>query len=127
MRLTYNNLLLKQLFFPSLNFSLSFFYFPSLFFYFFFLCVSYFFSFFLLSLKKYSHFLILYQRIREMCTNHNQLISLYFFITLFKFYKNVCKEMCTNHDLFFFFLLVDINLNHNVILYIFITLLILYW
>jgi hypothetical protein len=54
-------------------------------------------------------------------------ISLYFFIILFKFYKNVCKEMCTNHDLFFFFLLVDINLNHNVILYFFITLLILYW
>jgi hypothetical protein len=52
-------------------------------------------------------------------------ISLYFFITLFKFYKNVCKEMCTNLDLFF--LLVDINSNHNVILYFFITLLILYW
>jgi hypothetical protein len=46
-------------------------------------------------------------------------ISLYFFITLFKFYKNVCKEICINHDLFF--LLVDINLNHNVILYFFIT------
>ena len=43
-------------------------------------------------------------------TIHN---SLYFFITLFKFYKNVCKEICTNHD--------------NVILYFFITLLILYW
>jgi hypothetical protein len=56
---------------------------------------------------------------------HTIYISLYFFITLFKFYKNVCKEMCTNHDLFF--LLVDINLNHNVILYFFITLLILYW
>jgi hypothetical protein len=52
-------------------------------------------------------------------------ISLYFFITLFKFYKNMYKEMCTNHDLFF--LLVDINLNHNVILYFFIILLILYW
>ena len=56
---------------------------------------------------------------------HTIHISLYFFITLFKFYKNVCKEMCTNHDLFF--LLVDITLNHNVILYFFITLLILYW
>ena len=44
-------------------------------------------------------------------------ISLYFFITLFKFYKNVCKEMYTNHNLFF--LLVDITLNHNVILYFF--------
>ena len=52
-------------------------------------------------------------------------ISLYFFTTLFKFYKNVFKEMYTNHDLFF--LLGDINLNHNVILYFFITLLILYW
>ena len=31
--------------------------------------------------------------------------SLLFFITLFKFYKNVCKKMCTNYDLFF--LLVD--------------------
>ena len=50
-------------------------------------------------------------------------VSLYFFITLFKIYKNV-KEMCTNRDLFF--LLVDINLNHNVILYFFITLLIFY-
>jgi hypothetical protein len=56
---------------------------------------------------------------------HTIHISLFFFITLFKFYKNMCKEMCTNHDLFF--LLVDINLNHNVILYFFITLLILYW
>jgi hypothetical protein len=52
-------------------------------------------------------------------------ISLYFFIILFKFYKNVCKEMCINHDLFIY-LLVDINLNHKVILYFFITLLILY-
>jgi hypothetical protein len=57
---------------------------------------------------------------------HTIHISLYFFITLFKFYKNVCKEMCTNHDLFFL-LLLDINLNHNIILYFFITLLILYW
>jgi hypothetical protein len=39
----------------------------------------------------------------------------------------VYKEMCTNHDLLFiYFLLVDINLNHNVILYFFIILLILY-
>ena len=56
---------------------------------------------------------------------HTIHIFLYFFITLFKFYKNMCKEMCTNHDLFF--LLVDINLNQNVIFYFFITLLILYW
>ena len=34
---------------------------------------------------------------------HTQYTFLYiFFITLFKFYKNVCKEICTNHDLFFF-------------------------
>ena len=55
---------------------------------------------------------------------HTIHIFLYFFITLFKFYKNVCKEMCTNYNLFF--LLVDINLNHNIILYFFITFLILY-
>jgi hypothetical protein len=53
-------------------------------------------------------------------------ISLYFFITLFKFYKNMFKEMCTNHGLFFL-LVNNINLNHNIILYFFITLLILYW
>jgi hypothetical protein len=40
---------------------------------------------------------------------HTIHISLYFFITWFKFYKNVCNKMCTNHNLFF--LLVDINLN----------------
>ena len=56
---------------------------------------------------------------------HTIHIFLYFFITLFKFYKNVCKEKCINHDLFFI-LLVNINLNYNVILYFFITLLILY-
>jgi hypothetical protein len=33
---------------------------------------------------------------------HTIHIFLYFFITLFKFYKNMCKEMCTNRDLFFF-------------------------
>ena len=57
---------------------------------------------------------------------HTQYTFLYiFFIILFKFYRNVYNEMCTNHGLFF--LLVDINLNHNVILYFFIILLILYW
>ena len=34
---------------------------------------------------------------------HTIHIFLYFFIILFKFYKNVCKEMYTNHDLFFFY------------------------
>jgi hypothetical protein len=48
-----------------------------------------------------------------------------FFITLFKFYKNMCKEIYTNHDLFL--LLININLNYNAILYFFIILLILYW
>jgi hypothetical protein len=46
---------------------------------------------------------------------HTIHISIYFFITLFNFFKNVCKEMCTNHDLFF--LLVNINLNYNAIFY----------
>ena len=132
MRSVYHSLLLEQLFFPSLNFSLSFLYFPSLSlfltFFSFFDVFPIFFSFFLLSLKKYSHFLILYQRTRELlcrivkiyledvydifyhkwfvyisiaCIMH---ISLYFFITLFKFFKNVCKEMRTNHNLFFFFI-----------------------
>jgi hypothetical protein len=30
--------------------------------------------------------------------------SLYFFITLFKFYKNMCKEMCTKSGPIFFFI-----------------------
>jgi hypothetical protein len=60
---------------------------------------------------------------------HTQYTFLYIFLLYCSnFIKNVCKEMYTNHDpFFFFFLLVDINLNHNVILYFFITLLILYW
>jgi hypothetical protein len=34
---------------------------------------------------------------------HTQYTFLYIFLLhLFKFYKNVCKETCTNHDLFFF-------------------------
>jgi hypothetical protein len=106
----YNILLLEGLFFPLLNFSLLFFYFPSPSF------VPYFFSFFIFFYHKWFVYISIAQTIH---------ISLYFFITLFKFYKNKCKEICTNHDLFF--LLVDINLNHNVILYFFITLLILYW
>ena len=72
-------------------------------------------------------FIIFFFIINGLCISllHTQYTLLYiFFITLFKFYKNMCKEICINHDLFF--LLVDINLNHNVILYFFITLLILY-
>ena len=69
MGLIYNNLLLEQLFFPYLVFLFPSFIFLlsllfltfSLFFYVF----SIFFSFFLLSLKKYSYFLILYQRTRD--------------------------------------------------------------
>ena len=109
--------------FSLLNFSLSFFYFPSLSF------VPYFFSFFVVFptfspfyfiLFYFYHKWFVYISIAQ--TIH---ISLFIFIKLFTFYKNMCKEMCTNHDLFF--LLVDINLNHNIILYFFITLLILYW
>jgi hypothetical protein len=64
---TYNSLLLQQLFFPCLIFLfLSFIFLPSLLFpTFSLLCVPYFFSFFILSLKKYSHFLILYQRTKD--------------------------------------------------------------
>jgi hypothetical protein len=53
--------------------------------------------------------IILEQNLTYLLKINEMHISLYFFITLFKFYKNVCKEMCTNHDLFF--LLVHINLN----------------
>ena len=127
---TYNSLLLEQLFFLSLNFSLSFFYFPSLSF------VSYFLSFFdvfpifslsfSLSLKKYYYFLILYQRTKELWCwivkiysedvydifyhkwfvyifiAHTKHISLYFFITLFKFYK-ICVRRCAQMMTCFFF------------------------
>jgi hypothetical protein len=51
---------------------------------------------------------------------HTIHISLYFFITLFKFYK-MCARRCAQIMTFFFFFFVDINLNHNVILYFFIT------
>jgi hypothetical protein len=119
---TYSSLLLKGLFFPLLKFLfLSFIFLPPLLFptfspFFFF----FFFFFFLFLFYFFYHKWFVYISIVQ--TIH---ISLFFFITLFKFYKNMCKEMCTNHDLFF--LLVDINLNHNKILYFFITLLILYW
>ena len=124
---TYNSLLLEGLFFPLLNFSLPFFYFPSSSF------VPYFFSFFLFVVfPTFSPFFYFYFYfifiINGLCISllHRQYTFLYiFFIILFKIYKNMCKEMCTNHYLFF--LLVNINLNHNVILYFFITLLILYW
>jgi hypothetical protein len=63
--------------------------------------------------------------INNLCISllHTQYTFLYiFFIILFKFYKNVCNAQIMTY----FFLLVDINLNHNIILYFFITLLILY-
>ena len=150
MGLAYNSLLLEQIFFPWLNFSLSFFYFPSPSFvptfFLFFMCSLFFLflSFIFEKVFSFSHFVLknqgalvkiyledvynifYYQWFVYISIAHTIHIFLYFFITLFKFYKNVCKEMCTNHDLFFF-LLVDINLIHNVILYFFITLLILYW
>ena len=121
MRSAYNSLLLEGLFFPCLIFFfISFIFLPPLlfpYFFSFFCCVPYFFSFFLFFI--FYHKCFVYISIAQKIH-----ISLYFFITLFKFYKNICKEMCTNHDLFF--LLVDINLNHNVILYFFIILLVLY-
>ena len=127
----YNSLLLEQLFFPSLNFSLSFFYFPFPSF------VPYFFSIFdvfpIFSLsffylwKSIFIFSFYFKEpessgenlfrgclwyffiINDLCISllHTQYTFLYiFFITLFKFYKNVCKEMCTNHDLFFLLIIL---------------------
>ena len=130
MRPTYNNLLLEQLFFSLLNFLfLSFIFLPSLLFPTFslFLMCSLFFLFLSFIFEKsILILLILYQRTRELWCRivkiysenvydifyhkwfvyisivHTIHIFLYFFITLFKFYKNVCKEMCINHDLFFY-------------------------
>ena len=56
---------------------------------------------------------------------HTQYTFLYIFLhcsNFIKMYARRCTQIMT-----YFFLLVDINLNHNIILYFFITLLILYW
>jgi hypothetical protein len=56
---------------------------------------------------------------------HTIHISLYFLLHCSNFIK-MCARRCAQ-IMTYFFLLVDINLNYNVILYFFITLLILYW
>jgi hypothetical protein len=56
---------------------------------------------------------------------HTIYISLFFLLHCSNFIK-MCVRRCAQ-IMTYFFLLVDINLNHNVILYFFITLLILYW
>jgi hypothetical protein len=57
---------------------------------------------------------------------HTQYTFLYFFYYIcsnfIKMYARKCAQIMN-----YFFLLVDINLNHNIIFYFFITLLILYW
>jgi hypothetical protein len=51
---------------------------------------------------------------------------LYIFLLHCSNFIKMCARRCAQ-IMTFFFLLVDINLNDNVILYLFITLLILYW
>ena len=46
---------------------------------------------------------------------HTQYAFVYIFLLHYLNFVKVCKGMCTNYD--FFFLLVNINLNHNVKLY----------
>jgi hypothetical protein len=57
---------------------------------------------------------------------HTQYIFLYIFLL---HYSNFIKKCARKYAqiMTYFFLLVDVNLNHNVILYFFIILLILYW
>ena len=57
------------------------------------------------------------------CT-HNTHFSIFFLLHCSNFIK-MCVRRCAQ-IMTYFFLLVDINLNHNVIFYFFITLLILY-
>jgi hypothetical protein len=56
--------------------------------------------------------------INDLCTSllHTQYTLVYIFLLHCSNFVKVCKRMCTNHDPFFF-LLVEINLNHNIILY----------
>ena len=58
---------------------------------------------------------------------HTQYTFLYLFLLYCSKFIKMCAERCAQIMIYLFFLLVDINLNHNVILYFFITLLILYW
>ena len=117
--------------FSLFNFSLSFFYFPSLSF------VPYFFSFFsffdvfpIFSLSFFylwkSIFIFSFcikelRRFTQIMTNS----FLYFFLLHCSNFIKMCARRCA--QIITNFLLVDINLNHNVIFYFFITSLILYW
>jgi hypothetical protein len=58
---------------------------------------------------------------------HTQYTFLYIFLLHCSNFIKMCAMRCAKIMTYFFFLLVDINLNHNVILYFFIILLILYW
>jgi hypothetical protein len=57
---------------------------------------------------------------------HTIHISLYFFLLHCSNFVKMCARRYAQ-IVTYFFLLVNINLNHNVIPYFFITLLILYW
>jgi hypothetical protein len=57
---------------------------------------------------------------------HTIHISLFFLLHCSNFIK-ICAKRSAQIMTYFFFFLLTINLNHNVILYLFITLLILYW
>jgi hypothetical protein len=105
MRPTYNSLLLEGLFFPLLNFSLPFFYFLL---FLFFCCVPYFFSLFILF-----YFIFI---INGLCISllHKQYAFLYIFLLHCSNFIKICARRCAQ-IIIYFFLLVDINLNHNVI------------
>jgi hypothetical protein len=58
---------------------------------------------------------------------HTQYTFLYIFLLYCSNFIKMCTRRYAQIMTFFFFLLVNINLNQNIILYFFITLLILYW
>jgi hypothetical protein len=57
---------------------------------------------------------------------HIQYTFLYIFLLHYSNFTKMCARRCTQ-IMTYFFLLIDINLNYNVILYFFIILLTLYW
>jgi hypothetical protein len=62
--------------------------------------------------------------INSLCISllHTQYTFLYIFLLHCSNFIKMCARRCAQiMTFFFFFLLVDINLNHNVILYFFIT------
>jgi hypothetical protein len=65
--------------------------------------------------------------INSLCISllHTQYTFLYIFLLYYLNFIKMCVRRCAQ-IMTYFFLLVDINLNHNVIFYFFITLLILY-